>query len=458
MPESEQKNRSLLHWADALRRGARAEEVGECAAERATVWTAQGAPGAYREVLPVKEAGAFVDRALHQGRDLGPLSGVPCSIKDLYGVPSTKTYAGTTRPLPPAFEAAGPLVKTLLNQGALITGKTHTVAFAFGGIGANATWGTPDNPRASGRVPGGSSSGAGVSLCEGSAWLAFGTDTAGSVRIPAAWTGNVGLKTTKGLWSTEGIVPLSKTLDTPGVLARSAEDAAFALFALQDESQLSSRMRSLEDRRVWTVGQVPRSMKEQASEGVLETVEQARLRLIDAGLLNSVGAVLGGVEDARSVFNLGGPTAIELSAFLSEQLPDWVEPLDAIVKDRIAAAEDIPAVEYLRRLALMKLAHRKAMASFDESGVDAYLSATVINSPPRMEDIQTLGNYRRENILALRNTGFISMLGLCAVTIPCGFDAVGAPVGLQLIGRAFDEARLLALAYQAEEVLGPSKR
>ena len=132
------------------------------------------------------------------------------------------------------WERDGPLVARLRRQLGVITGKTHMVEFAFGGTGQNSHLGAPYNPwdTAAHRSVGGSSSGAGVSLLEGSAALALGSDTAGSVRIPASMTGNVGLKVTIGRWSTEGIVPLSFTFDTPGLLARSVADVAFGFAAL----------------------------------------------------------------------------------------------------------------------------------------------------------------------------------------------------------------------------------
>ena len=147
-------------------------------------------------------------------------------------------YAGSSRLMPDALQREGPLVENLRQQRAVFTGKTHTVEFAFSGLGLNSHWGTPRNPwdTAVHRVPGGSSSGAGVSLIEGSAILAFGSDTAGSVRIPASLTGTVGLKTTHGRWPLAGIVPLSPTLDTAGLLARTADDMLFAFAAIDPKS------------------------------------------------------------------------------------------------------------------------------------------------------------------------------------------------------------------------------
>src|SRR5215831_11294009 len=174
------------------------------------------------------------DAAFAVGAHAGPLQGIPTSVKDLFAAAGFPTFAGTPRRLPQKFEAEGPVVANLRRQLATLMGKTHMVEFAFGGTGHNAHYGAPRNPwdAAAHRSPGGSSSGAGVSLCEGSALLALGSDTAASVRLPAAMTGNAGLKFTKGRWSTAGIVPLSFSFDTPGILARSMADAGFSFAAL----------------------------------------------------------------------------------------------------------------------------------------------------------------------------------------------------------------------------------
>jgi aspartyl-tRNA(Asn)/glutamyl-tRNA(Gln) amidotransferase subunit A len=175
------------------------------------------------------------DAAFAVGISAGALQGVPASLKDLFAADGYPCFAGSSRRLPAEpWERDGPLVAALRRQLGVIMGKTHMVEFAFGGTGRNSHHGAPYNPwdPAAHRSVGGSSSGAGVSLLEGSALLAFGSDTAGSVRIPACMTGNAGLKVTIGRWSTEGVVPLSFTFDTPGLLARSVCDLAFAFAAL----------------------------------------------------------------------------------------------------------------------------------------------------------------------------------------------------------------------------------
>jgi len=159
---------------------------------------------------------AAADAAFSAGVAVGPLQGLPVSIKDLFAVTGYHCFAGSSRRLPAdPWERDGPLMATLRRQLGVIIGKTHMVEFAFGGTGHNSHWGAPYNPwdATAHRAPGGSSSGAGVSLLEGSALLAFGSDTAGSVRIPACMTGTVGLKVTLGRWPADGVVPLSPTFE-----------------------------------------------------------------------------------------------------------------------------------------------------------------------------------------------------------------------------------------------------
>ncbi|MCZ6764536.1 MAG: amidase, partial [Alphaproteobacteria bacterium] len=186
---------------------------------------------AYRDWAPerARAQARAADQAFAAGRDLGPLQGLPQSIKDIYGVPGYETFAGTPKALPEAWRRAGPLVEKLLGQSGVVMGKSHTVEFALGTLGLNDHWGTPYNPWDPDhhRAPGGSSSGAGVSLTEGSALIAWGSDTAGSIRCPASMTGCVGYKASNGRWPTGGIVPLSRSLDVPGPLVRSAADLAY---------------------------------------------------------------------------------------------------------------------------------------------------------------------------------------------------------------------------------------
>jgi aspartyl-tRNA(Asn)/glutamyl-tRNA(Gln) amidotransferase subunit A len=179
------------------------------------------------DVEGARRMAAEADRMLRDHDRPPPLCGVPVSVKDLYGVAGLPTFAGTVRRLPESWSLDAWLVNRLREQGAVLMGKTHTVELAYGAVGINPHWGTPWNPwdPDTHRIPGGSSCGAGVSLWEGSALLALGTDTGGSIRIPASMAGTVGHKVTFGRWPVDGVVPLSMTLDTVGGLTRSVTDA-----------------------------------------------------------------------------------------------------------------------------------------------------------------------------------------------------------------------------------------
>ena len=403
----------------------------------------------------------WADAALAQGRDLGPLLGVPVSLKDLYGVPGLPTFAGSPRRLPAEWERPGPAVAALLGQGAVITGKTHTVEFAFGGLGTNPHWGTPRNPwdARDHRVPGGSSAGAGVSLAEGSALVAFGTDTAGSVRIPASMTGQVGLKTTHGRWSLAGIVPLSPSLDTAGLLARSAADAAFAFAAVDPAigpARADAFLRRLADVEAadLRLGVCDDYFWEDCSPGIAEAVEAALDELAREGARRKPVA-LPELPEVNRIFRKGGLVAVELYVFLSSVLPDWLDTIDDNVKQRMAEADTLTASAYLDRVRILG----DLAARVDErlAAVDVLVTPTVSVTPPTLAEIAEPGAYRDANMAALRNTSVVNYLGLCAVTLPVGLDAAGMPVGLQLVARGGSDERLLAAALAIERVLGTGR-
>ncbi|HEY3146526.1 MAG TPA: amidase family protein [Dongiaceae bacterium] len=387
------------------------------------------------------------DAAFAAGNRLGALQGIPVSVKDLYGVERLPTFAGSPRELPARWRQEGPLVRTLRSQGAVIMGKAHTVEFAFGGLGVNAHWPAPWNPqdRKVHRSPGGSSSGAGVSLGEGTALIALGTDTAGSVRIPASMTGNAGIKTTKGRWSTDCVVPLSPTFDTTGLLACSAADLAFAF--QQFDGAAVPALRDLAGVRL---GRAERYFWEDTSPGVSERVDEAlSFAAVDGARV--ADAELPAVKELFELYHKGGIVSAELYAFLSAELPDWLGTLDPRVRRRMDAGKGLPAWDYLQRRA--RYAALSADAASSLAGVDALVCPTVPITPPPVADIADDEVYTRTNLLALRNTCPASFLGLCAVTIPAGRDAAGMPVGLQLVGAPSSETRLLAIAVRLERVL-----
>ncbi|MEC5325263.1 amidase [Aurantimonas sp. A3-2-R12] len=403
---------------------------------------------AYKSWAPAyaRRQAEAADAAFSAGIHLGALQGIPISVKDLYGVAGLPTFAGSPRELPAAWRREGPMVRRLRGQLAVVTGKTHTVEFAFGGLGTSMHWPVPWNSRdrTVHRAPGGSSSGAGASLVEGTALLAFGTDTGGSVRIPASFTGTVGLKTTWGRWSLDGIVPLSPSLDTPGILTRSVDDAAFAFEALDGETVPD--VESLANLRV---GIAESFFFDETSPGVAERIDEA------IGALEAAGASLGplalpGCAELFDLYHRGGIVAPELFRFLTCDLPEWLPTLDPRVRARLEAGSALPAWEYLQRK--VRYAALGAAAIEALAKVDVLVAPTVPITPPPIADLADDATYARLNMLALRNTCVVSFLGLCALTLPIGSDAAGMPVGLQLIGPPHSEARLLALGRAFERL------
>ena len=404
---------------------------------------------AYKTWAPefAKRQADAADAAFAAGTRLGALQGIPVSVKDIYGVEGLPIFAGSARELPAKWQREGPVVQTLRRQLAVMMGKAHTVEFAFGGLGTNAHWPAPWNPqdRTVHRSPGGSSSGAGVSLGEGTALVALGTDTAGSVRIPASMTGNAGIKTTKGRWSTDGVTPLSPTFDTTGILTRSAADLAFAFHEFDGAS-----VPVLGDLAGVKLGRADRFFWDGTSPGVAERVDAA-LGLAERDGARVSDQPLPACTEVFEIYHKGGIVSVELYRYLAAELPDWIEILDPRVRKRMDAGKGLPAADYLQRKE--RYAALNADATSTLAGVDALVCPTVAITPPPMADLVDDETYLKTNMMALRNTCPASFLGLCAVTLPAGRDAAGMPVGLQLIGRPNTEERLLAIAVRLERLI-----
>jgi aspartyl-tRNA(Asn)/glutamyl-tRNA(Gln) amidotransferase subunit A len=390
----------------------------------------------------------------------GPLHGLPISVKDHFGLRQVPTWAGTARELPRRFRREGPVVRLLRRQAAVVTGKTVAVELAFGGIGINPHFGSPKNPwdPKVDRVCGGSSSGAGVSLWEGSARLALGTDTAGSCRIPASMTGVVGLKTTKGRWPTGGVVPLSPTLDTVGLLARSVQDVIFGFAALEggaeparDVLEVLGRLDARDESP--RLGVVREQLWDGCSPGVAEAVESA-LSSLGTGGLSVVERALPEAREAEQLLRCGSVVSAELDEFLESELPAWRELIDPTVASRIADGGGITAREYLGRQRRLKALARSARRRFE--AVDVLACPTVPNTPPPVAELAELPVYREQNFLSLRNTCVANFLGLCALTLPVGLDRAGLPVGLQLLAPGGAEPALLRAGAALEARLGPA--
>jgi aspartyl-tRNA(Asn)/glutamyl-tRNA(Gln) amidotransferase subunit A len=441
-------DRSIPELAIGLREGRiKAEALAEEAIARHARY---GKPlNAYKLWKPevAKRMARAADALFKAGYDLGPLQGIPVSVKDLYAVKGWPTFAGSPKRLPREFEVEGPIIAGLRRQHAVFPGKTHTVEFAYGGIGWNPHWGTPRNPwdAKAHRVPGGSSSGAGVSLAEGSALVALGSDTGGSVRVPASLTGNVGIKTTFGRWSTEGISPLSPRLDTPGILTRSVADAAHAFGAIDLECAEAASVAGLR------IGVCDKLWWDDCSPGIAEGVKRALDELVKAGA-KLVKFDLPGLKPVYDCFRQGGIVSVEFYSFLQNRLPQWIKTLDPMVVQRFAKARELSGVEFVRRCQLFDDHAKVANERLRE--IDVLVSPTVAITPPKLKDVSTVEGYGPRNLLTLRNTTIGNLMRLCAVTMPVALDKARMPVGLQLMARGGDDARLVGIALACERVLG----
>lgn len=466
MSTSRNMSKSLVNIARALRDGSvsacdlaeaaisRHEEVGEIFNAYLT-WDAD---------VPRKMAAA-ADAAFAANCDVGPLQGLPISIKDLYGIEGFPTYGGSGRRLPKKWEKEGPVVQGIKAQLGVITGKTHTVEFAAGGLGTNIHWGAPRNPWDAdvARSPGGSSAGAGVSLWEGSAKVAFGSDTMGSVRIPAATTGVVGLKVSAHRWSNAGIVPLRASLDTPGPLTRTVADAAYVFGALDPAHRNSPAafLDTLDDADLTglTIGIADSSFWEGCDPGIPDTVRGAVAELENAGA-RIIDAPSPETAELLDVVMRGEMLNIELLVFLDEELPGWLDQADPSLKARLESSRDVSAVELISRERWLSDVVLRAEAAFP--AVDVLVAPTLCVTPPVVDPpplpsntplTQGVGAGGHSLILA-RNTCVVNFFSQCAISLPVGLDAENMPVGLQFMAPSGTEEKLLKISVAAERVLG----
>lgn len=404
------------------------------------------------------KAAVAADAAFSAGRDLGLLQGLPVSFKDHYGIEGLPTYAGTSKRLPEKWEREGPVVKAAKQQLTVITGKTHSVEFAASGMGDNLHWGAPRNPWDASfpRGVGGSSSGAAISLWEESSLVSFGTDTRGSVRIPSAMSGVVGLKITLGRWSCEHIVPLEPSRDTPGPLTRSVKDSAYVFSALDPKHKdaphsLLSRLESAE-LTDFRIGVADDCFWDGCSPGIAEGARQALAELESAGArqhdVHSSEAC-----ELEQAFTKGRFLMPDLFAFIEAELPEWSEQLEPRLAKSAERVQRLLATDHLKSKMWAQSLAATADRCFDD--VDVIACPTVPRTPPVLIDgVPSFEAGEPPEYICARNTCLANFFGWCAITLPVGLDALGMPVGLQFLARGGTEETLLAVALAAERTLG----
>jgi aspartyl-tRNA(Asn)/glutamyl-tRNA(Gln) amidotransferase subunit A len=386
------------------------------------------------------------DRAIRSGHRVGPLHGVPIALKDLVDLEGRVTTGGSKVWANRVSPVTAALAEQLIAAGMIVLGKTHTVEFAMGSWGTNTHMGNPMNPwdLAVHRTPGGSSSGSGVAVGAGLAPVAIGTDTGGSVRLPAAWCGIVGLKVTAGRISTHGVLPLSFTLDTPGPLARSVEDAALIFRALngpdpRDPQTLAwtpaDPLPTL-DRGVagLRLGVMPDAEREGVDEEVLAAYDASVEALAKLGARIAHPALPHRLRDYAAA--TGRVIGAEGYRFVGHLVDDDTLPVDPHVRPRIQVGRGVSARDYLLTLAEREGRCREVAAAL--SDVDALLTPTAQTPPIPIDRADQSGT-------AAHFTRPVNYLGLCALAVPNGFTAGGLPISLQIICHPGDEAMALRI-------------
>jgi aspartyl-tRNA(Asn)/glutamyl-tRNA(Gln) amidotransferase subunit A len=342
----------------------------------------------------------------------------------------------------------------------VLLGKTNTVQLAYGGVGINSHHGTPHNPwHETPHVPGGSSSGSAVAVAAGLAPLALGTDTGGSVRIPAALCGIVGLKTTVGRVSRAGVYPLSFSLDSVGPLARSVEDAALVYQQLAGEDTADATTRGvpvddvLRDLRSGVKGLRLAFAETAFFDGVDPEIERA---VREAGrVLADLGARVESVafpeaSEALKLNPRGLVIAAEAYAVNRELLEKRFDELDPLVRERMKLGKEVSGPEYFqttRRWTALRADAARALADLDA----LLVPTTMLPALPTAPIAGDLEHYMQRNTQYLRNCAIGNILGLCGLSVPCGFTGRGLPVGLLIYGRAFAEATVLRVAHAYEQ-------
>jgi aspartyl-tRNA(Asn)/glutamyl-tRNA(Gln) amidotransferase subunit A len=386
------------------------------------------------------------DRRARDGASLGPLDGAIVSIKDLFDVAGEPTRAGS-RILADAApaQADAPVVRRLLEAGAIILGKTNMSEFAFTGVGANPHYETPGNPADRARVPGGSSSGAAVAVADGMCEISIGTDTGGSTRIPAALCGVVGFKPSKYRIPTEGAFPLSHTLDSVGPIAGSVEDCAKADAVLAGEEPWVVQSLPLEGLRFGIAAGLP-------LRDLDETVEAKFAGALAA--LESGGVMLSAVEtplfEAMARVNSTATIAtVEAYALHRERLATRGDEMDPFIRVRIEMGKAVSSADYREMLDT----RARLASAMDEllAGFDALVLPTTPIVAPTIAEVSTDETFKRKNRLLLRNTEIANFFDLCAISLP--MHGAGLPAGFMLFARRGEDRRLFRIAAAVEPLI-----
>src|SRR5205085_4666526 len=343
-----------------------------------------------------------------------PLAGLPVSIKSVCSVAGETTLAGSMalEDAPPAEQDA-PVVARLRAAGAVIVGTTNMSEFAFSGVGANPHYGTPGNPADRKRVPGGSSSGAAVSVSDQMAVVALGTDTGGSVRIPAAVCGIVGFKPTARRVPIDGVVPLSTSLDSIGPLANSVECCAIVDAVFAGEPIAVPDAASLAGLRFG----IPKQFVMDDLDPTVATAFERACRLLAAKGVKVEQLDLPQLNELPTINAKGGFAASEAYAWHQKLIARRGNLYDPMVHPRILRGKEMSAADYIDLLAARTDLQKRVSAV--TSNYDAVIMPTCAIVAPFQDEVSTAEGFTRKNMLLLRNTTVGNFLDRCAISLPC---------------------------------------
>lgn len=442
---------TISQAADALAAGTTtARKLVEACLDRIDAPDGEGARVFLRVYRDEARASADAMDALRKAnRHPSPYAGIPISLKDLFDVQGETTAAGSkvlaqARPA----TAHATVVQRLLAAGLVPMGRTNMTEFAFSGIGINPHHGTPKSvyERATGHVPGGSSSGAGVSVADGMAFMGLGTDTGGSCRIPAAFNGVVGYKPTARRVPITGVLPLSPSLDSVGPLARSVQCCATIDAILANETPNTIPHMALRGLRL----AVPATMvMDDMDATTTEAFSRALNRLDNLGV-RITHLSFPQFAEITQANKSGGFSAAEALAWHRALLADHAEVYDQRVRTRIERGHAMTAGDYITLLA----DRARIIADFNEAAApyDAIALPTSPIAPPTIASLADDADFTRANALVLRNCSLFNFLDRCSISIPAHRPGE-APAGLMLVGPTMGDARLFALAQAIEPIL-----
>ena len=402
-------------------------------------------------------AARAIEQEIIGGQYRGPLHGIPIALKDLFAVKGVRLTCGSKILADHRAESDATVVTRLNEAGTILLGKLNMHEFAWGGTSLNPHYGTPRNPWDLTRLPGGSSGGCAVATAAGLAMGTLGTDTGGSVRIPASLSGIVGLKPTYGRVSRFGVYPLSHSCDHVGPMVRTVADAAVLLRAIAgpDPKDPTTSRAAVPDYTLALREDIQGLRLGVPQEYFFEDVESAVRDGITAAVqhLSSLGAVVEEVSIPSMPHVIASSSAIigaEAYEVHAQTLKTHSQHYGADVRSRLMLGACIQASQYLKAQRFRTLLRQEMLDILGR--VDALITPTTLMAASRIDDI-TVDIGGKEVVVAAhiaRATRPFNMTGLPAISVPCGFTPAGLPIGLQIIGRPFEETLLLRVAYAYE--------